>query len=69
MFNEGDHILRELRVISRNWVSVIPLTHVSLGKLKSPLYGHKVTIRTDHSTLKWLMNFPDPKGNLLGGFR
>ena len=28
------------------------------------LYGHKVTVRTDHSALKWLMSFKDPQGQV-----
>lgn len=28
------------------------------------LYGRKFKIRTDHSSLKWLMNFKDPKVQL-----
>ena len=28
------------------------------------LYGNKVTVRTDHSALKWLMSFKDPQGQV-----
>ena len=28
------------------------------------LYGHKFVVRTDHSSLKWLLRFKDPEGQL-----
>lgn len=28
------------------------------------LYGHKVFVRTDHSALKWVLNFKDPQGQV-----
>ena len=28
------------------------------------LYGHKVIVRTDHSALRWLLNFKDPQGQV-----
>ena len=28
------------------------------------LYGRKLTIRTDHSSVRWLMNVKDPEGQM-----
>ena len=37
---------------------------VHLKKFKQYLYGQKVTVRTDHAALRWLLNFKNPEGQL-----
>lgn len=36
----------------------------SLTHFHPYLYGHKFTLRTDHASLRWLVNFRDPEGQL-----
>ena len=36
----------------------------SLAHFHVYLYGRKFTLRTDHASLKWLMNFKEPEGQL-----
>ena len=37
---------------------------VYLKQFKQYLYGHNVTVRTDHAALRWLLNFKNPEGQL-----
>ena len=37
---------------------------VFLKHFRQYLYGNKVTIRTDHGALRWLVNFRDPQGQM-----
>ena len=36
---------------------------VFLKHFRQYLHGYKVTIRTDHGALRWLVNFRDPEGD------
>ena len=35
-----------------------------LKKFRQYLYGRKVTVRTDHGALRWLLNFKEPQGQI-----
>ena len=37
---------------------------VYLKHFKQYLYGRKVTVRTDHSALRWILNFKNPEGQM-----
>lgn len=37
---------------------------VYLKHFRQYLYGRKITVRTDHAALRWLLNFKDPEGQL-----
>ena len=55
-----NHVERNYSTTEREALAVID----GVKRFQPYLYGHKFTIHTDHSALKWLMSMQDPTGRL-----